>query len=114
MGKAKFRWGPEHANSNVICAMDIRVGGPDPDMSDLLEIAILPMSSTYKMHPEFKLFSIKVRPCWPVDNRYSRVSQESLDADYKTSPFDSVGALRVFETWVEETLQLGKHKKIMP
>jgi hypothetical protein len=106
-------WGPVHANNNVICAIDIRVGGDDPLRSDLLEVCFLPVNHSYKIHPHFLMFSAKIRPAWPVDGKIARLNQEAL-ATFVTSSQDGVTARSMFERWCEQTLQLKKHKKVLP
>lgn len=113
MSASSLRYGPVHANSNVICAVDIRVGGLEPDRCDLLEIAILPINHSYKVHPEFRLFHTRIRPSWPVDLKVAKLSKDKLK-EYQQSSFDSIGAFGIFEHWCRDVLQLKEHKKIMP
>lgn len=108
----KLRWGPDHVNSNVMCAIDIRRGGEDADNSDLLEVCFLPVGPSYKLSSEFKLCQIKMRPSWRVDTKVARVSKEHLD-EFTKSPFDAVTGFSIFERWFA-TLDLREHKKIIP
>lgn len=110
---SKLAYGPVHANNNVICAIDIRVGGEDADSSDLLEVCFMPVNHSYKVHDKFLMFNAKIRPVWPVDNRIAKVNQERLK-DFETTLFDSVTARSMFEKWCENTLQLKRGKKVMP
>lgn len=107
----KLLHGPEHVNCNLICAIDIRVGGTDPMTCDMLEICVLPLSHSFKVSSDFGLFHTKIQPSWPVDRKLAGISNEVMP-EYLSAP-DSVLALELFETWF---LQLGlpKHKKIMP
>jgi hypothetical protein len=109
----KYEYGPEHTNSNVICAIDIRTGGPDPTCSDLLEVAFLPVDHSFRFNSSFNLFHVKIRPEWPVDKKYARLSEEKLK-EYTYGCPDSVTARTRFEKWTEETVKLKKYKKIMP
>lgn len=112
-GKAgDLRWGPGHCNKNVLCAIDIRVGGTDPGMSDLLELAILPVSHSYGVHQEFKLFHLKMRPSWPVDGKVAGINKEGLQ-EFMDQPFDTIGGFSMFEAWVER-LGLRRGKGLMP
>lgn len=108
-----MRWGPAHLNANILCAVDIRVGGDDPFTSDLLEICVLPISCTYKVSPHFTLFNVKMRPNWPIDQRLAGLSDPDVK-DYKQSGVQSEAARGMFERWFTHTLQPMKHKKIMP
>lgn len=109
---AKLNWGPIHANSNVLCVIDIRTGGTDPRESDLLEVCFLPLNHSYKPHPEFPMFNIRMRPSYPVDLKQARLSKDKL-VDFKESPLDSIKGGEVFEAWTER-LALKEHKKIIP
>lgn len=107
----KLLHGPEHVNNNLICAIDIRVGGTDPMTSDLLEICVLPLNHSFKVSVDFGLFHTKIQPAWPVDRKVSGLGKEAL-VEHTSAP-DSVLALEMFERWFFE-LNLPKHKKIMP
>lgn len=111
--ESKCRWGPEHVNSNVICAVDIRVGGTDPSTCDLLEICFIPVNHSYKMHTEFNLFNVRIRPCWPVDGRVAKLNIEAR-SEFEKSSNDAHGAYTMFEYWCETTLELKNQKKILP
>lgn len=110
---SKLHWSPEHCNSNVLCAIDIRVGGTDPSCSDLLEVAFVPLNHSFKMHTQLNLFSLKMRPSWPVDNRVAHLNAETLE-EYKKSSVDGQGGYALFEHWCQTTLELKTNKKIMP
>lgn len=105
-------WGPTHTNCNVICAIDIRVGGDDPVSSDLLEIAVLPVNHSYKLHPVLKMFQVKIRPAWKVDRKVAKLSSTNI-GDFLTSSFDSVGAFALFERWVRD-MEMKSGKKLIP
>lgn len=107
----KLLHGPEHVNNNLICAIDIRVGGTDPMTSDLLEICVLPLNHSFKVSADFGLFHTMIQPAWPVDLKHAGLGKETLK-EYLGAP-DSVLALELFEQWLLE-LNLPKHKKIMP
>lgn len=108
-----FKWGPVHTNDNVLCAIDIRVGGNRPSVSDLLEVTFLPLNHSYKLSPEMKMFQVKIRPSWKVDNKFAGLNATTLK-DYTGSSFDSVSSFALFERWVVDTLELKPGKKIMP
>lgn len=110
---SKLSYGPVHVNNNVICAVDIRVGGIDPHQSDLLEVCFLPVNHSYKIHEHFIMFNAKIRPSWPVDAKVAKLGKEAL-ATFRVASQDAVTARSMFEKWCEYTLQLKKYKKIMP
>jgi hypothetical protein len=110
---AKLNWGPIHTNSNVICAVDVRVGGEDATNSDLLEVCFLPLNHSYRPHENFVLFNPKIRPSWKVDKKLARLSNDALE-EYKQSSFDSVTARTAFEQWCEHSLKLKHNKKVLP
>lgn len=110
---SKLMWGPEHVNSNVICAIDVRVGGTDPSCSDLLEVCLIPVNHSFKMSKEFNLFSLKIRPSWRVDRKVARLNADNI-GEYETSIHDAIGSFGLFEHWCEHTLQLKHNKRIMP
>lgn len=109
----KLAYGPVHANNNVICAIDIRTGGTDPLRSDLLEVCFLPVSHSYKIHPRFIMFNLKIRPAWQVDTKVAKLSKESL-LSFQLASQDSVTSRGMFEKWCEQSLLLKKYKKVMP
>lgn len=109
----KLRWGPIHVNSNIICAIDIRIGGENPIGSDLLEVVCIPLNHSYKMHREFKMFQVKIRPSWRVDRKLARLN-EHIFREYEQSPHDAIGSFSLFEYWVKETLELKENKKLIP
>ena len=109
----KFKWGPTHTNNNVICAIDIRVGGERPQNSDVLEVAFLPLNHSFKLSPEMKMFQVKIRPSWKVDSKVAGLNAVTIK-DYTSSPFDGISSFALFERWVETTLELKPGKKIMP
>lgn len=110
---SKLRWGPEHVNSSVICALDIRVGGLDASQSDLLEVCFLPLNHSFKLHTEFNLFNVKIRPSWPVDGRVAKLNADTR-IPFETSPHDGQGALTMLEYWCDKVLELKVRKQIMP
>lgn len=109
---AHYRWGPVHLNSNSICAIDIRTGGPNAIATDLLEVAIIPVNHSFKMHEEFTPFITKIRPVWKPDWEYAGVSSDKIE-QYENAP-DSVRAIEMFENWCETSLQLKPQKMIYP
>lgn len=108
----KINFGPVHNNANLTCAIDIRVGGSDPNCSDLLEVAFLPLDAKYKLHTEFKPFQLKMRPSWPVDKKVAKLNATNIK-DYETSPFDQIGGQGLFTRWAD-SLELRTRKKIIP
>lgn len=110
---AKLNFGPTHVNNNVICVFDIRTGGPDPTKHDLMEISILPLNHSYKPHAKFPLFQIHIKPTYPVDLKYARVSKPEFEENYQKCPHDTIGSAELFCHWVEK-LELHNHKKIFP
>lgn len=58
------------------------------------------------------MFHARIRPSWPVDTKYAKLSKPALE-EYKKSPFDGIGAFNLFEHWIA-SLGLKTHKKIMP
>ncbi len=98
MGKqdAKLRWGPNHLNSDMIVALDIRVGGEQPYNSDLLEVCFMPLNHSYKPHPEFAPFNIRIRPDFDVDNKIAGIDKQTLKTEH-VMPADQV--CNLLEAW---------------
>lgn len=107
----KLLHGPEHTNNNVVCAIDIRVGGLDPSCCDVLEICFVPLNHSFKVSGDFGLFHTLIRPSWPVDKKIAKLSEDTLK-EHRAAP-DAVTALDMFETWFQQ-MNLPRHKKIMP
>lgn len=107
----KLFFGPQHVNSNVICAIDIRVGGKDPLTSDLLEICLIPVNHSYKKHAHFIPFNLRAKPGFPV-GREAKLNAQEVE-EWQQLPFDSVDTGDLFIDWVER-LDLPRHKQIIP
>lgn len=110
---ANTRWGPIHCNNNVICAIDVRTGGPNSERADLLEICFLPVNHSFQVSKDFSLFHLKFRPVWPVDKKYAQINDDVLN-QHKMSCFDAAKGYELFERWFVDTLGMKQHKKIMP
>ena len=110
---ANTRWCPIHCNNHVICAIDIRTGGPDPNCADLLEVCFLPVDHSFRVSKEFGLFHLRMRPAWKVDKKWAQISEPVLE-EFKNSLFDTSRGYEMFERWFTDTLQMKLHKKIMP
>lgn len=94
---SKLRWGPEHLNHNVIVAFDIRCGGSDPLLADLLEVCFMPLNHSYRPHPEFLPFNMRMKPSFPVDLKRARMSRPVLDEYLTAIASDQVADL--LERW---------------
>lgn len=106
-------YGPIHTNSNVIAAIDIRVGGESPEMSDLLEICMLPLNHSYKPSSKFAVFTMKFRPSHLIDPKVSGIkSKEDLEV-FSSSSYDPIDAQDILNHWIAK-LELSKNKKILP
>jgi hypothetical protein len=96
---SKLRWGPHHLNLNVICAVDVRVGGESPETSDLLEVCFMPLNHSYRPHQEFAPFNICIKPSYPVDLKTARLSKDRFQEQFLTSAFEAVKAVELLEHW---------------
>lgn len=96
---AKLNYGPIHTNNNMICAVDIRVGGLDPTLSDLLEICVMPMNHSYRPHAEFAPFNLSIKPSFLVDLKVAKISKPVLEEQFLYSAIDAIKAAELFEHW---------------
>ena len=107
-----MNYGPIHTNSNVICAIDIRVGGIDPIQSDILEVCFLPLNHSYRPHPTITPFNIRMRPSFLVDLKIAKIGRPEL-SEFEGSMFDQITGCELFERWWEN-IRHQENKLIMP
>jgi hypothetical protein len=96
----------------MICAVDIRVGGSDPLVSDLLEICILPLNHSYKPHEEFPPFNVSMRPSFLVDLKVARLNKDRFREQFEQSLLDQIKGVELFEYWWN-MIRIKEQKKII-
>lgn len=96
---AKLNYGPMHLNLDVIVAIDIRVGGHDPYNSDLLEVCAMPLNHSYRPHPVFIPFHLRIRPTFPVDLKTAHLGSTVFAEEYLSSPSDGIHSAELFGHW---------------
>jgi hypothetical protein len=108
---SKLGWGPEHLNHNVIVAFDIRCGGTDPYSSDLLEVCFMPLNHSYRPHPEFLPFNMRMRPSFPVDLKVARLNRPTLDEYYESLTSETV--VDLLEHWWRQIREKPDKKAVL-
>ena len=96
-----------HLNSNLLCAVDINITGPNHNIHELLEIAIIPLNNF--MEPKGSMFHALIKP-----GRIERGKPGVTDMKYNEaveSGIDFFAAANLFETWFT-SLKLPDNKKI--
>ena len=85
-----------HWNGNILCAVDIKTSGPNPEEDDLLHFAILPLNSGLELSKEDKPFFVYLKP-----------EQDGME---------SLKGIDVFDNWVDslelKETRFGRRKKI--
>lgn len=110
---SKLRYGPTHTNLNMICALDIRVGGLDPLTSDLLEVCIMPLNHSYRPHQEFPPFNICIRPSFLVDLKIASLNKDRFQEQFVESINDVVKVEELLNYWWGN-IRVKPDKRIIP
>lgn len=106
-----------HHNYQIICAIDIETTGLDHKNHDIVEIAIVPLDSSYLPHPGVMPLDLTLRP-----ERMENIDYDSLArvggtrekmAGYRLNGYDSMFAAELFESWFK-LLEMPEGKRILP
>lgn len=114
VGKKNMRVGMTNWNGNLLCAIDTETTGFNPELHEVLEIAVIPLDFNFEIHTLFPPFTMMIRPSRfnPNDVRPPGLTDSKI-AKYKLYGLEEQHAADVFTEWFEK-LNLGPGKKIMP
>lgn len=113
-GYSKVFLGMKHLNGNLICAVDTETTGVDPDVSGIVEIAVIPIDHMLNVHPSIPLFNMTMKPedGEVIDERALQVTKKDLGKIImNANTRDRVGDLLL--SWFEG-LKLAPGKKVIP
>lgn len=111
---SKTYWGMKHLNGDILCAVDTETTGTDPEVSGIVEVAVLPLNAMLDLHKDFGMFNMKMAPevGETIDLNAMRLTQIELsDVIIKGSPRERIADM--FIDWFE-SLRLPPGKKIIP
>ena len=103
-----------HMNSHLLCAIDIEWSGLRPYYHDIIEICIMPLTSTFEPLKTIMPFTVPIRPRYidRIDRENMSVTQDHLIHIMKYG-VDHYTAGEMFLQWFEK-LKLKRTKKIVP
>lgn len=103
-----------HLNNHLLCAIDIETTGLDPDVHEILQLAILPLDNNLYIRKDLPHFDIYMKPNRPqkIDQKAMTVNNVRL-SDIMTSGIDQFAAFELFEHWFQK-LRLMEGKRIVP
>jgi len=105
-----------HWFGNQVCSIDIETSGPDPWLHEILQIAILPLTSDFKIRKNTIPFYINIMPEYPQLAAFGTTRKKMLEV--MNNGFESEAAKDLLYKWVEKLhLPLAKDgtpKQIYP
>lgn len=103
----------EHLNRNIICSIDIKTTGPDPQQHDIYDLAIIVLDPHFSREPNKHILDLLIKPSsGNIDEQVlarNRVRIEAAQAD----GYSTQAAKMLFYRWLED-LNLDFNKKIIP
>lgn len=105
---ANTRYGPIHANNNVICAVEVVQWG---ELGSPVEVAFYPLDHSFRPNHRFKHFHLKMKPDFPNDETELKKAHQKV---YTEAAYDSLAGYSLFELWVEKDLELKNRKRLQP
>lgn len=108
-------WGMQHLNNNVLCGLKTELTGPDPEMHELIEVAVVPVNQMLEIHEDYPLFNLRVRPMEPNpfdDFKECRLSRSEI-AQACLRAFDRDKVADLLLDWFHG-MHLPFRKKIIP
>lgn len=109
----------KHYNENILCAIDVETTGLNPRVHEMVQIAILPLDTRFKMLTDIVPFNIYLRPYRPqcADPVAMKVNGLQIPKLLRDG-FGYEESLNLFEKWFDQ-LNLRPHadgapRQIMP
>ncbi len=101
-------------NNNLMCGLDLETNGRDPDIHEIIQIALLPLDANLNPRKDLPVFDFKIRPKYPerTDMQALRISHSQLH-DILETGHDSDKVLEIFYDWFNK-LHIGASRKIVP
>ncbi len=72
----------KHHNGNLLTAVDLETTGTDPEVHDIIQIGIQPLTVNFDPHPDFEPFYVSVRPLRPENANPMATRVHHLDMDH--------------------------------
>lgn len=108
-------FGMQHLNSNVLCGLKLELTGPDPEMHELIEVAVIPLDHMLELHSEFPLFNMRVRPqtTRPMDDFHKCRLTKAEIAEACLRAYDRYKVADILLDWFK-SMNLPAGKKLIP
>jgi DNA polymerase III epsilon subunit-like protein len=105
---------PVLLNGDLLAAVDVETSGLVPGVNDILQVAVIPLTSQYEPHPEAGFFEVKLKPFRPenFDHESTKVNRITFGSAMKTGLEPSMAA-DLLTAWFEK-LGLGQRKRLVP
>jgi DNA polymerase III epsilon subunit-like protein len=103
-----------HLNGNLLCAVDTETTGLDPEVHDIVQIAVLPLDSEIRPLEGILPFNMHLKPKRPqnADPKALKINRLNLVELIERGMEPDRGA-DIFMEWFEK-LNLGYNKRIAP
>lgn len=101
-------------HGHLMCAVDTETTGLDPNKNEIWQIAILPLNSLIKPHPEFIPFYADMKINKPENIDKNAIKMNRLEfAQRQQRATDPFTCADMFDTWFD-SFNLPLYKKIVP
>lgn len=108
-------FGMQHLNANVLCGIKTELTGSDPEMHEIIEIAIVPVNHMLEIHTDYPSFNMRMRPqiTNPSDDfKECRLSRSQI-ADACLHAFDRNKVADLLLDWFA-SMNLPPKKRVIP
>jgi DNA polymerase III epsilon subunit-like protein len=100
MAKQAYHW-----NRDILCAVDTETTGLEPDFSEVVQIAIVPLDNQYKPNKDIMPLNLYIRPDRPDRINISDVPWNSKYFNkVMDHGIDSIAAIDAVEDWYDRHL----------
>jgi hypothetical protein len=108
-------YGLQHLNENVLCGVRTYLTGDDPEIHEIIEVAVVPFGIDFELHRKFMLFNMRMRPSilQPDDDfKGCKLSRKEI-ADTCLRAFDADKVADLLLDWFQ-SMNLGSKKRLIP
>lgn len=110
-------WNAGHFNENMAAGIAIKTTGPDPDIHEIMQICVFPLTSKFELSKKIIPFYTDIRPV--KDEADFMLNKSNLSDDKLKSIFENVQDIpqlvaEQFDRWMENKIKLRFSKKLLP